>query len=49
MYGQEIQEIQEVKEGEADLVGSAVAQDVHQADQTAVWSEQVPNALDHLR
>ena len=42
-------EIQEVKAGEADLLGPAVAQDLHQADQTTVWSEQVPNAVDHLR
>ena len=49
MYGKEIQEIQEVEEGEADLLGPALAQDLHQADQAAAWSEQVPNALDHLR
>ena len=46
MYGQKIQE---VKEGEADVLRPAVAQDLHQADQAAVWSEQVPNAVDHLR
>ena len=46
MYGQEIQE---GEEGDADLLGPAVAQDLHQADQAAVWSKQVPNALDHLR
>ena len=45
MYGQEIQE---GEEGDADLLGPAVAQDLHQADQAAVWSEQVPNALAHL-
>ena len=42
------QEIQEVKEAEADLLCSAVAQDGHQADQTTLWSEQIPNAVDHL-
>ena len=42
MYGQEIQE------GDADLLDPAVAQDLHQADQAAVWPEQVPNVLDHL-
>ena len=45
MYGQEIQE---VKEGEADLLGPAVAQDIHQADPTTLWSEQIPDAVDHL-
>ena len=45
MYGQEIQEGEEC---DADLLGPAVAQDLHQADQAAVWSEQIPNALDHL-
>ena len=45
-YGKEIQE---VEEGEADLLSPALAQDLHQADQATVWSEQVPNALDHLR
>ena len=35
--------------GDADLLDPAVAQDLHQADQAAVWLEQVPNALDHLR
>ena len=45
MYGQDIQK---GEEGDADLLGPAVAQDLHQADQAAVWSEQVPNALAHL-
>ena len=46
MYGQEIQEGQE---GDADLLGPAVAQDLHQADQAAVWSKQVPNlSLIHI-
>ena len=43
------QEIEEVKEREADLLCPAVAQDCHQADQTTLWSEQIPNAVDHLR
>ena len=43
------QKIQKVKEGEADLLPPAVAQDLHQADPTTLWSEQVPNAVDHLR
>ena len=43
------QDIQEVKEREADLLCPAVAQDDHQADQTTLWSEQIPNAVDHLR
>ena len=45
MYGKKIQKDEE---GEADLLGSALARDLHQADQAAVWSEQIPNALDHL-
>ena len=43
------QDIQEVKEGEADLLCPAVAQDGHQAAQTTLWSEQIPNAVDYLR
>ena len=43
------QEIQEVKEAEAGLLCPAVAQDGYQADQTTLWSEQIPNAVDHLR
>ena len=46
MYGQEIQE---GEEGDADLLGPAVAQDLHQADQATLWSEQIPNVVDHLR
>ena len=46
MYGKEIQE---GEEGDVDLLGSALAQDLHQADQAAVWPEQVPNALAQLR
>ena len=49
MDGQEIQEIKEGEEAEADLLCPAVAQDDHQADQTTLWSEQIPNAVDHLR
>ena len=45
MYGKNIQKDEE---GEADLLGLALAQDLHQANQEAVWSEQIPNALDHL-
>ena len=45
IYGKEIQE---VEEGEAALLSPALAQDLHQADQAAVWPEQVPDALDHL-
>ena len=43
IYGKEIQE---VANGQPSRPS---AQDLHQADQAAVWSEQVPNALDHLR
>ena len=36
------------KKNDAELARS-LAQDIHQTDQAAVWSEQVPNALAHLR
>ena len=47
-HGKEIHKIQDVEEGEGDLLRAELAQDVHQADQTTLWFEQIPNALDHL-
>ena len=43
------QEIQKSEKGQRDQLGPSLASDIHQADQAAVWSEQVPNALAHLR
>ena len=43
------QEIQKSEDTQEDQLGLPVAQDIHQTDEAAVWSEQVPNALDHLR
>ena len=34
-----LEEIQDVEESEADLLGPDMAQDLYQADQAAVWSE----------
>ena len=43
-HGQETQEI-----NEGNLLSPPLAQDRHQTNQATTWSEQVPNALDHLR
>ena len=43
------QENQKSEKGQSDQLGPSLASDFHQADQAAVWSEQVPNALAHLR
>ena len=43
------QENQKSEKGQGDQLGLSLASDFHQADQAAVWSEQVPNTLAHLR
>ena len=43
------QENQKSEKGQRDQLGPALASGFHQADQAAVWSEQVPNALAQLR
>ena len=43
IHGKEINEVEERQPSRA------LAQDLYQEDQAAAWSEQIPNALDHLR